>query len=156
MNENYLLIKTKDRRKFLTYEKHLGSLIEFAKTFGAEISIVIPEDGQKVMDLKSLTTALCDSDYHKQPKYRVLSKVYPKSKRSRNHILKSATVIRKYIKSQLLLRNSVSLKQLKAKFKEYDLTDACLCNHLSVIRKMLIKQGHEFHKVGAGKYCLSE
>lgn len=156
MNENCLLIKTKDRRRFLTYEKHLPSLIEFSKVFGAEIYLVNPAKNEKVMELKALTVALCDSEYNKKPMYKKIDKIFPKVKRNRQAILVEAEKIRKYIRKRLLTGNPLSLKDLKDKYKDNDLTDACLCNHLSVTRKELIREGHKFRKLGAGRYCLSK
>lgn len=153
--EKCLLIKTKDGRKFLTHEKNLPSLIEFAKTFGAEIDVVKPNDGSKILELKTLTTAVCDSLYNEEPQYQIVEKLYPSSqKRDRQTILAEATRIRKFIQDRLLEGKPVSLKELKEMYKEHKLTDACLCNHLAVVRKALGSQGRKFRKLGAGKYCL--
>ncbi len=156
MNEKCLLIKTKDKRRFLTFEKHMPSLIEFAKIFGAEIYMVQPAHKEKVMELKALTAALCDSEYKKKPKYKKIEKLHPKPKRDRQTILAEAIKIRKYIRKRLLAGKPVSLKELKIKYKENNLTDACLCNHLSVTRRELVKEGRTFRKLGAGRYCLAE
>lgn len=155
MNEKCLLIKTKDNRKFLTYEKNLPSLVEFAKTFGAEIHLVEPGEKQKVMELKNLTAALCNSEYKEKPKCKKIDKIFPKSKRKRQEILAEAVKIRKFIRKRFLTGKPVSLKELKLKYSEQKLTDACLCNHLAVARKEMTREGHVFRKIGAGKYCLS-
>lgn len=155
MNEKCLLLRTKDKRKFLTYEKNLPSLIEFSKTFGAEIYEVVPEPGEKVLELKPLTVAICNPEYAGAPQYSKIDKIFPKSKRNRSTILNDAGKIRSFIKKRLLEGKPVSLKELKDKYKEWELTDACLCNHLSVMRKELVQNGHSFRKLGAGKYCLT-
>jgi Asp-tRNA(Asn)/Glu-tRNA(Gln) amidotransferase A subunit family amidase len=156
MIETCLLIKTKNHKRFLTYEKNLPSLIEFAKTFHAEIHLVEPKKGQKVLELKMLTAALCDSEWAVVPKYRKIEKVFPKPKRDRQTILAEAKKIRKYVKKKLLDGKPISLKDLKKRYKEQELTDACLCNHLSAARRELVKVGHKFRKLGAGRYCLSK
>jgi Holliday junction resolvase len=156
MNEKCLLITTKDQRKFLTYEKNLLSLVEFAKTFGAEIYLVVSEKGQKVFELKDLTAALCDQNYNMEPKCEKLKRIYPKTKRSRKTILTEAAKIRNFIRSRFLAGKPVSLKELKKKYKKHNLTDACLCNHLAMARKALSREGYSFKKIGAGKYCLSK
>lgn len=153
--ETCLLVKTKDHRRFLTYEKHLLSLVEFAKTFAAEIYRVEPAEGQKVLELKALTAAICDSGYDGPPKYKKVEKIFPKAKRQRQTILADAEKIRRFIKKRLLSGKPVSLRELKNKYKDHKLTDACLCNHLSVVRRNLSDQGHTFRKLGAGKYCLA-
>lgn len=149
-----LLIKIKDNRRFLTHEKNLPSLIEFAKTFGAEIFLVEPKEGQKIFDLKPLTIAICNSDETTGLQYKKIDKIFPKSKRKRQDILAEAQKIRNFIENRLLVGKPISLKELKKKYKKFDLTDACLCNHLSMARKMLTQRGFKFQKTG-GSYCLS-
>jgi hypothetical protein len=156
MNEKYLLITTKDHRRFLTYEKNLLSLVEFAKTFGAEIHLVMLEKDQKVLELKALTAALCDQSYNMKPKCEKLERIYPKTKRSRKTILTEAAKIRNFIRNKFLAGKPVSLKELKEKYKKHNLTDACLCNHLAMARKALSREGYSFRKIEAGKYCLSK
>lgn len=153
MNKTCLLIKTKDGRQFLAYEKSLPSIIEFAKTFGAEIYKVEAEN-QKVLELKYLVAAICDQDYVSKPIYKKAERLYPRSKRNRDDILKTADTIRKHIQRRLLNGKEVSLKELKEKYKDHQITDACLCSHFTAMRKTLIREGHTFEKKGAGKYCI--
>ena len=63
MTQKCLLIKTKDNRKFLTHEKNLNSLIEFSKTFGAEIFTVPIAQEFSILELKDLVAALCNPQY---------------------------------------------------------------------------------------------
>lgn len=149
----YLLLKIKGGRKFLTHEKNLPSLIEFAKTFSAEIWRVEAEK-QKVLELKTLAQAICNQDYSQNPDYSNPKKIYPRSKRDRDSILKNAAKIRKFIERKLTSGKAVSLKELKEKYREWDVTDACLCSHLSSIRKSLADQGYEVKKLAAGTYQL--
>jgi hypothetical protein len=58
------MIETTDRRKFFTHEKNFPMLIDFAKTFNAEISVVKLEEGQ-ILDLAELAPALCDAGYRR-------------------------------------------------------------------------------------------
>lgn len=81
MKEKCLLIKTKDNRKFLTHEKNLQSLIEYAKTFKSEIELVEIEKGTKVLELKGLTVALCDPNYQGDPSYQKIRDIYPDGKK---------------------------------------------------------------------------
>jgi len=155
MIKTCLLLKTKDGREFLAYEKSLPSLIEFAKTFGAEIYKVEVEN-QKALELKSLVAAICNQDYQSEPTYKKLEKVCPKPKKDRETILKTAAQIRKYIRRRLLAGKEVSLKELKKKYKDCKVTDACLCSHFAAMRKILGREGHSFEKRGAGKYCISK
>lgn len=148
-----LLLKTKDGRQFLVYKKSLPSIVEFAKTFGAEIYKVEAEN-QKVLELKYLVAAICDQDYESKPKCHKLEKLHPRSTRNRDAILKTAATIRRYIQRRLLNGKEVSLKELKEKYKDCEITDACLCSHFTAMRKSLSREGHTFEKKGAGKYCI--
>lgn len=153
--ENCLLLKTKDNRKFLVKEKHLPNLIEYAKTFGAEIWGA-KADNYKGMELKALANAVCKLDYEESHPFTRTDKLFPLPKKKRETILKDAATIRRFVKKRLLSGSPLSLKELKEKYKSCNVTDACLCNHLATVRRGLSKEGHEFKKVGAGKYCLVE
>lgn len=149
---NCLLIKIKDNRKFLVQEKHLQSLIEFAKTFNAEIFQVSTKE--KTMSLEKLATAICNPQHKKNIEFEKIKKIYPEIDKNRSGIIKNAAKINKFIRDCLLSGEPISLKDLKNKYKNYNITDSCLCNHLNNTRKKLIEEGYEFVKVGAGKYCL--
>jgi hypothetical protein len=156
MADRCLLIQTKDHRRFLTHEKSLPSLIEFAKTFGAEIYVVKPHRGATILKLKKLTTSICDSHYDGHPDCTRLEKLFPKAKRDRTTILSEARMIRRFIEKRFMAGKSVSLKELKEKYKDRNLTDACLCNHMSVVRKKMSLSGHRFNKIGAGNYTIAK
>lgn len=146
----YLLLKIKGR-SFLTHEKNLDSLIEFTKTFSAEIYRVEAEK-QKVFELKALANAICDQDYSEKPQCTKLEKLYPKPNKNRETILKNAGKIRKFIYRRLSSGKSISLKELKHKYEDLNLTDACLCSHLTATRTLLKQEGYNIRKLGAGKY----
>ena len=146
----YLLLKIKSRN-FLTHEKNLSCLVEFAKTFSAEIYKVEAE-GQKVLELKALANAICDQDYCVKPKHEKLEKIFPKAARDRESILQNAKKIRRFIVNRLSNGKSVSLRELKTKYQDLKLTDACLCTHLTAVRKMLVNDGYNIRKLGAGEY----
>ena len=147
-----LLIETKDKRKFFTHEKNFIQLIEFSKAFNAEISTVKLEEGV-VLELEELAPAICDPGY-KKPKvqYEVIETKMAIDARSRSEILRMAERVKKYISEQFRSRNTVSLKELKKKFKRYKLTDAALCNHVRRMKQELEKEGFKFAKISAGQY----
>ena len=78
MKTRSLLIKLKDDKKFLTHEKNLIYLIEFAKTFEAEIYLVENEPNQKLFELSKIIKSFCDSEYKDNIKYKKIRKVFPK------------------------------------------------------------------------------
>jgi hypothetical protein len=150
-----LLIETKDKRKFFTHEKNFPQLIEFSKTFNAEISTVKLTEGP-ILELEELAPAICNPDYKKNDvKYTIVktSTPVPKiKKRSRIEILQIADKVKKYLNEQFKNRNEVSLKELKNKFQKCELTDTALCNHIRRVKSDLEKEGFKFLKLGAGKY----
>jgi hypothetical protein len=145
-----LLIETKDKRKFFTHEKNFLQLIEFSKTFNAEISVV-RLDQAPILDLEQLAPAICDPDYKKNIiKYEVIETKLGST--NRPNILKIANKINNFIVEQFGKKTTVSLKELKKKFKQCGLSDAALCNHIRRAKKQLESQGLEFVKLGAGIY----
>lgn len=153
-NYQCLLVKTKDNRKFFTHEKNFPQLIEFSRAFGAEVSVVKVVEAE-VLDLSQLAPAICDGNYNQRPDFEIIeTKIPAKKKRRRNNILKTSEKIREYIKEQFLSREVVSLKALTKKFRKYQMTSACFCNHMRVVREELKQAGHTIKKVGGGKYQL--
>lgn len=152
---NCLLVKTPDKRKFLVSEKNMSSIIEYVKTFHAEVYQVEVIQGKIIYQLKNLAMAICNPDFDTDMEIKNPKKIYPKT-RPRSFILKNAKKIREFINERLSQGKSVSLKDLKKKYKNCDITDACLCNHLSAVRKQMIKSGMIVAKVGQGKYCLKK
>lgn len=142
---NCLMIETKDGKKLFTYKENFRELTEYAKTFDVSMSLVNVE-AKYVMDLLDLAYAICVSDHHKTPAYEVV-----KSSKNRELILKTANKIQDYIKKQFANREIVSLSDLKEKFKEYNLTTACFCNH---IRKVISRLNMKVRKLAAGKYTI--
>ena len=151
---NCLLIETKDKRKFLTHEKNFTLLIEFSKTFNAEISTVNLETGT-MLELEELAPAICNPLYKKPKfKYEIIEQKVKTKNRKRKDILIVAEKIKEYILEKFKNEKFILLKDLKIKFKEYKLTDATLCNHIRRIKKELEEKGIKLKKTGAGKYSI--
>lgn len=148
-----LMITTKDRRKFFTYEKNYMQLMEFSKLFGAEVSIVNVKEAE-VLDLAQLAPAFCDANYISEKRdYQVLEiKLPQRKKRKRQDILKMAQVIQGHISKAFLKGEVVSLKKLNKRFADEKLTLACLCNHVAVAKKALEERGYRIVKVAGGQY----
>lgn len=155
MKSKSLLIKTKDGRSFLTQQKHLKSVQEFCRSLGAEIYLVYPNPKEKLLGLKRLTAAFCNPEFKLSPEYKQIKKIFPESKKDRTEILQKAKEIQSYIIATMLEGKPVSLKDLKERYDGQNLTDACLCNHLTAARRKLAKDGHKVQKLGAGKYAIS-
>lgn len=147
-----LMIETKDKKKFFTYEKNLPQLIEFSKIFGAEISTVQIPPETEILELEELAPALCEKKSQKT-NYNILE-VKLKSKETRRVILSRARKIQKYIQNNLISGKTVSLRELSKHYKKQKLTTACLCNHFKIIRQEMESIGYVFEKIGGGKYKL--
>ena len=152
---NCLLVKMPDKRKFLVSEKNMLSIIEFAKTFHAEIYKVEVIKGKVICQLKNLAGAICNPDYNQDMEIQNPVKIYPRT-RPRSSIIKNAKKIKAFIYNKLNNGKPMSLKDLKKKYKNCNITDACLCNHLSAVRKLMIENGLNVQKIGQGKYCLTK
>jgi len=143
-----LMIETKDHKKFFTHEKNFPQLIEFSKTFNAEISKVqIPSEAE-VLELEELAPALCEKKSQKVQYKLIELKMCHRV--TRRKILTRAKKIQKYIIGKLKCGETVTLKGLSKKFK--GLTNACLCNHFKLIRENMKTEGYEFVKIGGGSY----
>jgi hypothetical protein len=151
-----LMIKTKDKRKFFTFEKNYVQLLEFSKMFNAEISIVKAKDVE-VLDLPQLAPAICNANYMQPPPsiLQIIEVKLPQNKKSRDNILKTAKMIKDYITESFLDNKVISLKDLYKKYAGEGLTLACICNHLSKVRHELEEKGHRVEKLGGGKYLLA-
>lgn len=148
-----LMIKTKDRRKFFTHEKNYVQLLEFSKLFKAEVSVVAVKEAE-VLDLEQLAPAMCDATYiQSQPvEMKILEIKLPQNRRDRQSILKNAQKITNFIKKKFLAGEIVSLRNLIKKYSKLNITSACLCNHIAIVRKKLEENGGKFVKIGGGKY----
>ena len=147
-----LLIETYDKRKFFTYQKNFGPLIEFSKSFKANILLVNMIKGE-LLDLNELAPAICSpSTKNQKVEYEVLANMLTSNKNSRKNLLSQSEKIQKFITTTYKQGEIVDLQKIKKKFKNFTLTDAALCNHAKKSREKLALEGYKFEKVGAGKY----
>lgn len=147
-----LMIETRDNRRFFTEEKNYIQLIEFSKTFGAELSIVKAED-PPVLDLVSLAPALCNISYEiTNPSFDVIEVKVPHTTRKRTTLRKHATTIRKWIKKTMLEGKPLRTAKIAQHYQKYELTKSCFCTHFAEVRQELEKEGHTIKKVGHGVY----
>lgn len=157
MIKTCLMLKTNDKRRLLTHKKNLSSLKEFVTTFGAEVSLVEVDSKTKpeILELQALAPALCDATYNTAAKCKVLERVLPQSKRKRQDILKNAVRIQKFIRNRFLAKKPVSLKELKRKYEDLKMTDACLCHHVAMVKTKLVQEGNTIKKLCAGTYIMA-
>lgn len=150
-NYQCLLVKTKDQKKLFTDEKNLPELIEFSKSFGAEISVVQVKEAE-ILDITKLGTAICDSNYQpvQCPDYKIIKT--PNISKQIKKETSPGQKIRKFIKDKFLNKKEVSLKGVIKKFDNHLFTPSCFCNHIKFVRNELEKEGYEIEKIGWGIY----
>lgn len=148
MNKNQcLLIKTNDKRNFFTHERNFSQLIEFSKTFGAEISVVRLEN-PPILDLEDLVPAICDASYKAEfPNYEIVE-----NKFNRKKIDGVGQQVHDFIKNKLIAGEIVSTFSIETKFQELNLGSPYLANHFCRVRKELTSEGFNVVKIGVGRY----
>lgn len=145
-----LLVRAKDKRTFFTTVKNTRFLIEFARTFGAELSVVLAPEAT-VMKLSQVINSFCDGVPGVKTPYRVIRQIWPNSG-LRDKMLRDAVQIQKYIRRKLTAGKVVSLAEIRNRFSELQLTDACFSNHLARARRDF---GKQVKRIGHGRYRLS-
>lgn len=148
-----LMIEANDKQ-FFTYMKNLNLLIEFAKTFKAKISVVEVET-ENVSSFEEIAAKFCDQNPTVPVSFTLVEVVYPKNKenessKTRAKMLEDAKLIRSFIKDELMGSGTVSMKELKTKFKSLSVTDACLSNHMTNVRNELAKNNIKVNKAARG------
>jgi hypothetical protein len=147
-----LLIELKDKRKFFTYEKNYPQLIEFCKSFKANLSIVNMKNG-KILDLDELAPAFCNGK-QKPQKYEYVvieNKIITKP----TDVSAIYTKIQSFIRKTFLSRGVVSMKMLTKKYTKFGATYAKINAVLKNVKSDLEKNGFNVIKVSAGAYKIS-
>ena len=98
-----------------------------------------------------MASAICNTEYKNESSFKIIEKIYPKSKNKNN-----SSKIKKHILEKFQTKQIVSLKELKHKYKKQEITDACLSNYFSSVRKQLLKNGNKIKKIGQGNYILTD
>ena len=152
-----IMIQTKEKT-FFVHKKNLPLLIEFAKTFKATLALV-EVSGSEMTDLQDLPTKFCDQNFETpEIDYELIQRLYPDpnttKQKTRSQMIADAKKIKQYIRERINKKGSLSLIELKEQFKDLCVTDSCLSNHFTAVRKELKKQGCEFEKPKKGTYEL--
>ncbi len=66
-----LMLKTPDERCFFTLKNNYPQLIEFARTYGAQISVVKASNVQ-VLELEDLAKSICNQEEQTKPEYEIV------------------------------------------------------------------------------------
>lgn len=150
-----LLVTTKDKRKFFTPVKNLPQLIEFSKTFGAEVSIVKTKDAP-ILDLIELAPAICDPN-HVAPEneFEIIERKIPVKIKSRKNAMQIAERIRAHVRKTLLNGRIIRLHSVAQQFEKQQLSCTTFSNHIRKVRDELILEGYNVIKIKPGQYQIA-
>ena len=154
-----LMIELNNNRKLFTQKGNYPQLIEFSKTFGAEISVVKVKEETDILDLQELPKAICSEDEpQKLPKVEIVEKRLQTDSKTedRKTTLKRAERIRNYIQKKFLQGKTVKLSNLEKQYRQYELSSSTFSNHLREVRRTLLSDGHKIEKLRSGEYRLVE
>lgn len=150
-----LLVRTPEKKEFLTAVKNYPLLIEYANTFGGRLYTVETAGSVPILGIEELATQLCEGEGCRgQYKYEIVKKHLPATERAskRRDEQKLAARIRVFIKDQLLKGKPVSLMTIRRHFSKYGLRTCTVSNHYAFIRRQLTTQGLNISRVGHGVY----
>ena len=147
-----LLIELKDNRKFMTYQKNFNQLIEFCKSFKANMSLVNMKNGI-IFDLEELVPALCNPKQKKiNYEYTIIeNKMVTNTKNKKQIILKLREEIRRKFES----REAISENRLCAKYAKIGLNKSTIKNCIKSVKDEMKKEGHSFCRVSSGVYKIN-
>ena len=164
-----LLLKTKDDRQFFTPTENFRQLIEFSRTFGAEISVIrSTAENLPILQLDELAPAICNKEYH-PPKIGDIEILEPSvtediidqyvEKTSRKKTIRKsrkemAEQIREHIRKTLLDGKIIDVRSLAKKFSEFHLNIVTFSNHIRYMRDLLKKEGYNVVRIGVGQYYM--
>ena len=155
MPRKCLMIELKDKRKFFTDKKNYNQLVEFSKAFDAEISVVRTDEAP--VDLMSLASSVCDDSIKvTKPSFEILEVKVPNITRRRSKLRHNAKIIRRWIRKEILDEKIVKLAGLARRYKRYNLSLACFCNHFTTVRNELVREGYKIEKIKRGEYQLGK
>lgn len=159
-----LMIEMNDRRRIFTERDNLMSLIEFARTFNARVSLV---EGKEIelFSLDELPVVICDGSYKHRGQYTALETVLPrdtiftaarprKGCRPRRDAITLAQTIRSFVRTSLLGHQTITLKLLKDKYRESGLGESCLSGHLNLVKRSMEGEGFQIERLARGSYRL--
>ncbi len=153
-----LLVRTPDKKEFLTAAKNYPLLIEYANTFGGRLYTIETKGSVPILTIEELATDLCEGEGVKGIEYEIIKKHLPALERNskRRDEQKIAGRIRAFIKEQLLKGKPVSLIAIRRHFSKYGLRTCTISNHYASIRHQLTNQGVKICRVGHGVYQRKE
>lgn len=165
-----LLVTTNDSRRFLTFENNFPLLVEFARTCGAEISVVKVQDDANVLGLEDLAKSICDHQkVQVDLNYEVLetrlkpgdpvppleTSELPPAVVDRAEKVRRGRTVTQYIKQELLAGREVTVAMLEARFSNYGMTKAAFNSYLRRTQIALSASGFQISRPGRAKHFIN-
>ncbi len=134
-------------RHFFTQKKNFNYLIEFAKSFGAELTLVRAQN-VTLLPLNHLVKSFCDPLYNDKAEFTVLENMTPgKSITTQRNINPELAKIRR----ELERGRKVSVKGL---MKKSELSESTIRRYLTIVRNDLSEEGRIIKSPTRGCYQL--
>lgn len=172
MKTKCLMVELADGRKFFTKINSQSNLIEFSKTFDANLKIVIANDPE-LLSLKKLAKSICNNENGgSNVEFTVLKMLSNKNKSSHGFITeftkfsnlttkqkyssKSKSVF-DYIIEKLKSGDKINIKDFAEKMKKHDISISTIYRFLNLSKKMLKeKDGLNVSKISPGIYAVTK
>jgi|694.fasta_scaffold01707_29 hypothetical protein len=142
---NCLLVKLKDKRKFLTSKNNLDQLIEFANTFKAELSLV-ETNCKNIKSLEELANDICDTNCKQEDfDYKEIEKIAKK---------KSNKIFEQMIKD-LKSKKTIDISKIKCEFSKQGLEEKEISAQIQKAKNYIKKIGFTLNKIDKNKYKIN-
>jgi hypothetical protein len=142
---NYLMIELKDKRKFITNKKNLSNLIEFSKTFNADLSIISTES-KNSLSLEQLANEICDTNRKQEEfKYKTIETLNKKETNQSNLIFS-------HIIKTLQSKKEIDTNKLIAKFKKKGIDEKNIYSQITKAKNYIKNIGKTLKRLGKTKY----
>jgi len=139
---NCLLVKLKDKRKFLTSKSNLDQLIEFANTFKAEL-LLVETNCKNIKSLEELANDICDTNCKQEDfDYKEIEKIAKK---------KSKKVFEQMIKD-LKNKKTIDISKIKCEFSKQGLEEKEISAQIQKAKIYIKKIGFTLNKIDKNKY----
>lgn len=149
-----LLLKTPDERIFCTNPDNLPLLVEFGRTFNAEISLVKLLEPTPILDLEEMAKAICEKEKTEIPKYELIKIQITPSETSKIRLetLKKNRKIKDWIKEKMF-SNKLSVNDIETEFK---ISKQSAHGYMTRAKREIEASGHKVNKEGAGIYSATK
>jgi len=142
---NCLMIKLKDKRRFITNKKFTKHLIEFANTFNAELSIV-NTNHKMINNIEELANLICDTN-HKQEDIKCKTIKVLNNKEENNNNLIFSQIIK-----TLQQKKMIDTNKLITKYKKKGIDEKNIYSQIKKAKNHIKKIGITLKKISKSQF----